>query len=244
MAKETGLGDLLFIGGVDVSGDIGSLGRIGGGNEPLPLTGINKSAKERAGGLRDGSLEYSAWFNTTGIHATLSALPTTDQITTYVRGSSIGTPAASLIGKQLNYDAERGDDGSLVFSVNAVANSFGLLWGQSMTAGIRTDGSATAGTAVDNTDATAFGLALFVHLLAFTGTSVTVKVQESSDNAGDAYADVVGATSGALTTIGAVSAFTSLTLAVERYLKITTVGTFSNAVFITNVVRFPTAVAF
>lgn len=245
MPKSTGLGDLLFIGGLDVSGDIGSLGRIAGGSEPLPLTGINKSAYERAGGLRDGAIEYTAWFNTTGIHTALSTLSTADQIVTYIRGGTVGTPAASLISKQLNYDATRGDDGSLVFEVSSVANGYGLLWGQSMSAGARTDTSATNGTGLDNAASSAFGLEMFVHLTAFTGTSVTVKLQHSTDNAvGDPYVDIAGATTTAMAAIGAQSAFTSTSLTIRQWVRAVTTGTFSNAVFVVNMVRNESATSF
>lgn len=245
MAKETGLGDLMFIGGVDVSGDVGSLGRVGGGNEPLPLTGINKSAYERGGGVRDGSMEYTAWFNSTGIHVTLAALPTTDQVTTYVRGGAVGAPAASIIAKQLNYDGKRGDDGSLVFEVNVVANGFGLLWGESMSAGLRTDGSATNGAGLDNAASSAFGLEMFVHLTAFTGTSVTVKLQHSNDNGGgDPYVDITGATTTAMSVVGAESAFTATGLTVRQWVRAVTTGTFSNAVFLVNFARNRSATSF
>lgn len=250
MAKQTGLGDKLFIGSFEFSGDIQSLGTIGGGPAALNVTGINKSAMERIGGLRDGRIEYSAFFNPgllgTGIHGGLAQRLTTDTYLTYCRGSALGSPAASLVGKQLNYDPTRADDGMLTFAVSEPANGYGLEWGELHTAGMRTDTAATNGTGVDGLAASAFGLQMYVLLHTFTGTSVTIKLQESSDNgSGDAFADVTGATTGALSSaFQTVRVATATNLAVERYLRVVTTGTFSEAVFLVNVVRNKSTPAF
>lgn len=151
MAKTSGLGDNFYVSGVDLSGDTASLGEIGGGHSPIDVTGINKSAFERIGGLRDGRIEWVSHFNdaTSQEHPTLSTLPTTDRILTYCRGTTLGNPAASLVGKQLNYDPTRADDGKLTIAVRAEGNAFGIEWGKQLTAGKRTDTTATNGTAVE-----------------------------------------------------------------------------------------------
>ena len=41
MSKGTGLGDQLFVGGYDLSGDIGSVDSISGGPDPLEVTAAN-----------------------------------------------------------------------------------------------------------------------------------------------------------------------------------------------------------
>jgi len=238
------MGDQLYAGGFDLSGDIGSLGRIGGGPNPLPLTGINASGQERTGGVRDGGIDFSSWFNTaTGqAHPVLSALPTANVLLTYCRGTTLGNPAASMISKQPNYDGERGTDGSFAFGVGALANGFGIEWGDQLTAGKRTDTGATAGSAFQDYGAatTNFGLQAYLHVFSFTGTDVTIKIQESSDNGADAYADVVG---GAFTQVTAGPTTeriaTATNLAVEQYLKVTTVttGGFTSCVFSVMVVR-------
>lgn len=248
MTKSSGLGDRLFIAGYNFSGDIGSLGRIGGGPAAGDVTGIDKSANERIGLLRDGSMEFSSFFNPAAAmsHARLSLLPTSDVILTYGRGTTLGNPAASLVAKQSNYDGSRGADGSFTFSVQALANGYGIEWGRQLTAGIRTDGSATNGSSVDfGTGSTLFGLQAWLHVFAFTGTSVTVKIQQSSDDgAGDAFADVVGGGFTAATGITSQRIATANGLTVERYLRVVTTGTFSNAQFAVSVCRNDTATAF
>lgn len=228
MPKTGGLGDALYVHGYDLSGDIQALGVIGGGPAPIDVTAINKLAMERIGGLRDGRLEMTSFFNPTAnqAHDRLSNLPTTDVIATYCRSTVLGKPAAALNSKQTNYDPTRGADGSLTAAVSAVGNAYGLEWGEQLTAGTRTDTAATLGTGVDLLASTAFGLQAYLHVVAFTGTDVTVKIQESSDNGvGDAWADVVG---GGFTQITSTSPTaqrieTARGLTVERYLRAVTV---------------------
>lgn len=247
MGKQSGLGDRLLVAGYDLSGDIGSIGRIGGGPAPLEVTGIDKSAMERIGGLRDGALEWSAWFNpdTDRAHLRLSSLPTSDQVVTYLRGTTLGNAGACLVGKQINYDPNRGDDGSLTIGVQALANGYGLEWGTQLTAGVRADTAATNGNSVDSGVSTDHGLQAYLQVTAFTGTSVTVKLQQSSDDGGaDAWADVTGGGFTAATGITTQRIATAAGQTVERYLRLVTTGTFSAASFSVVVVRNETAVTF
>jgi hypothetical protein len=82
-------------------------------------------------------------------HPVLSALPTTDGQEMVTIGSTIGSPVAAMVGKQINYDPTRATDGSLTFKVNNMANGYAQEWGYLVTPGIRTDTGATNGTAWD-----------------------------------------------------------------------------------------------
>src|SRR5919206_3605308 len=198
MAKQGGMGDNFYLSGYDLSGDIGSLGSISGGPALLDRTGINKYGVERIGGRYEGSIEWSAWFNDSAgqEHSRLSLLPRTDQLASFHRGTSLGGEAANLMSKQVNYDASLGDDGGLSFDVEASASAgYPLEWSTQLTAGKRTDTTATNGTGVDQSASSSFGLSAYLHVFSFTGTSVTVKIQHSNDNAStDPYADITGAT--------------------------------------------------
>jgi hypothetical protein len=248
MAKQSGLGDALYIAGYDLSGDIGAVNSIAGGPAAIEVTGIDKSAPERIGGLRDGHIDYTAFFNTAAgrAHARLSTLPTADVIISYFRGTTLGGASANLVAKQLNYDGTRADDGAFTFAGANQGNGYGLEWGTSLTAGKRTDTAATNGSSVDfGTGSTAFGLQAYLHVFSFTGTSVTVKLQESSDNgAGDAWADVTGGAFTAATGIASQRIATASGQTVERYLRVVTTGTFSNAVFAVSVTRNDVATTF
>jgi len=245
VAKSSGLGDNCYVDGFDLSGDVGAVDQIGGGPVALDVTAIDKSAMERLGGLRDGGLEFTSFFNPSANqeHAALKGLPTTDRIVSYFRGTTLGGEAASLVAKQINYDATRGEDGSLTFKVQALANGYGLDWGRSLTAGKRTDSTATNGASVDHTDVTtAFGWQAFLHVFAFTGTSVTVTIQDSADDA--AFANLTGGAFTAATGQTSQRLEGGRTATVRRYLRAITSGTFSNAVFSVVFVRNLTSVAF
>lgn len=254
MAKTAGMGDNLFVDGVDLSGDTGSLSAIAGGVAPRDVTGINSSAFERIGGLRDGRIEWSAWFNPSGAHAALSTLPTADRIVTYCRGTTLGNPAAAMTAKQIGYDPTRAADASLTISVQALANGFGLEWGRQLTAGIDNLSGAGAGTGVDygaGIGTTTFGLQAYLHVFSLTGTSATVAIQDSdNDNSGgspDPYTDVTGAV---FTAVPAASAptgeriQTSRTESVKRWLRVNVTGTFSDLDFAVMVVKNESTVNF
>jgi len=233
MAKQGGMGDQLYVDGFDISGDIGSLSSIRGGMTTLDVTGIDKSGMERIGGIRDGSMSFTSFMNdSTGqAHLRLRPLPRPDILVSYLRGTGIGSPIASLAAKQLNYDGTRGSDGSLTFVTDAQSNGFGLEWGQQLTAGKRTDTTATSpATGLDTLASASFGLQAYLHVFAFTGTSVTVTLQDSADNS--SFAAIGGGVSFvAASAVGAQRIATVNTQTVRRYVRAITTGTFSNAVF-------------
>lgn len=248
MAKQSGLGDNLYVAGFNLSGDTASLDNIHGGPNLGENTGIDKSAVERIGLLRDGGMTVNSWFNDAPgqEHPVWSPLPTTDRVMTYCRGTALGGEAAAMLAKQIDYNSKREQSGSLAFTVQALATSFGLEWGKQLTAGRRTDGGATNGTGVDfGSGSTAFGLQAYLHVFAFTGTSATIKLQESSDNAaGDPYADVTGGAFATVTGVTSERIQTGRTQTVERWLRVVTTGTFSNLVFAVMVNRNDVSVVF
>lgn len=248
MSKQSGLGDNCYVGGYNLSGDVGSLGRIGGGSALLEVTGIDKSAFERIGGKRDGGFQFSAFFNdaTGQAHPTLSALPTTDTVVTYFRGTTLGNPAASVNAKQVGYDGTRAEDGMFTFDVTAEANGYGLEWGRSLTAGVRTDTGATNGSSIDygaGIGQTTLGAQAYLQVFDFTGTDVTITVQDSTNDS--VWANLV-----AFTQVTSGPTFervaTSATETVDRYLRVitTTTGGFSDLDFAVMVVKNETAVVF
>jgi hypothetical protein len=165
----------------------------------------------------------------------------------YFRGTTLGNAAAALIGKQLNYDWTRGDDGKVTMKVRAESNGYGIEWGKSLTAGVRSDTAATNGTSVDfGTGSTDFGAQFYLQVFSFTGTDITFTIEESSDNAAaDAFAAVTG---GAFTEVTAAPAVERIQTArdqtVERYLRVATTGTFTECSFAVVAVRNDTSVVF
>lgn len=209
MAKQSGLGQNLYVGGYDVSGDVGSLSTIAVPQKTIDVTGIDKAANERIGGQRDGTLEFMAFFNPEtiagggsrdGAHKVFSALPTVDVPAMFATSKTVGAPAFCMLGKQANYDGTRDNSGAFTFKISVNGNGFGAEWGSMLTAGRRTDVAATLGTAVDNAAATAFGWQAYLQVFAMVGTDATVKLQDSADNV--TFTDLAGGGFTALASAG------------------------------------------
>jgi hypothetical protein len=133
------------------------------------------------------------------------------------------------------YDPARAADGALSFGTSLQSDGFGLEWGRQLTPWLRTDTTATNGASLDHGAATAFGAQFYLHLTAFTGTSVVVKIQDSADNA--TFADLAGAAFTSATGPTSERIAISNAATVRRYLRVVTTGTFTSAVFTVNGVR-------
>lgn len=244
MAKTSGLGDAFYIGGYDLSGDIGALAQVAMPIATLDVTGISKSAHERLYGKSGGEIDFTSYFNPTvgNEHTILSTKPRTDTQAMYMRGTAIGNAAACMTAKQINYDPKRGNDGSLTFDIKCQSNAFGLEWGVQLTAGLRTDTTATAGTGYDTGGSLSFGGQAYLQVTALTGTDITVKIQDSADNV--TFTDVSGfafAQTTAAHTFQRISI--SNTSTIRRYVRATTVtsGGFTSCTFAVVLVKNPVA---
>ena len=233
MAKKSGLGQQIFVHGYDLSGDVAAIDGAGSPRNLLEITAINASATERLVGLSDGNISVSSWFNdsTEQEHDALSGLVTTDRIVTWAFGATRGDVAACLVAKQLNYDGSRGTDGSLSFSVDTQADGISLDWCNTLTTGKETHSSAGSSTSRDDGAGTTAGMVAYLEITDCDSGTPTVTIQESSDNgSSDAWVNVLS-----FSAVGYASAPTAERVTssgtVERYLRITTTGTFSNLDF-------------
>jgi hypothetical protein len=243
MAKQGGMGDRFYMDGYDISGDMNSIARIGGGPAPWEVTDITKSGVARIGLLRDGAMDFTTYFDDAADQSFsfLQDLVTDDHNLTYMHGAAVGVHAASIVAKQVNFDPTRDQDGSLLFSVNAQANGFGVEWGEALTAGLASHSGAASGSSIDyGAASTAFGWAAYIHVATFTGTSMDINIQDSADNS--SFTTLTGGTFSGITggrrytrLAGAVGS------TVRRYVRVNTSGTFSAATFAVNFVRFLTA---
>lgn len=235
MTKTTGLGAGLLVAGRDLSGDTQQVDRVAGSFSPLVMTGIDKEAFERDKGQIDGEISMTTFFNpdSAAAHPTLKGLPTTDRVVTYChRKTEVGDRAASILAKQIGYDPTRGQDGSLVFGVQALANGFGLEWGHLLTPGVRADGATpTNGASLDYGAAVAttlFGLQAYLHVTAIASGSATITIEDSTDDS--IWASV--AVFSAVTAQGSERIQTARDTQVDRFLRVTSTGTFTGLSFL------------
>lgn len=241
MAKQSGLGDNFYIGGVNLSGDIASVDSVMLSRGVMDVTGIDKSAYERIHGIKDGGFDFTSFFNPAAGQSfpTLKALPTADVVASYFRGTVAGNAAASCVAKQINYDGQRDDSGEFKFKAAVRGNAYGLEWGRMLTDGVRTDTAATSpATGLDTLASASFGAQVYLHVFAVTGTSVTVTLQDSADNA--TFAAIASPISFSAVLGGATLAqrvAVANTTTIRRYVRVITTGTFSNAQFAVNLVK-------
>jgi len=219
-------------------------------------TGTNVTINGVAQGSFDGtyavpsggtiSLTYSVaptwnWFQLGSEHSALIRFPTTDQIATYFRGTSMGGVAAAINSKQTDYDFTRDNTGNLTAKVDLAGNSFGMEWGEQLTVGIRTDTSATAGPVQDDGASSAFGAQAYLQLIALVGTNIDVAIQHATTSGGS-YSNIIDFGSIATASVPtAVRAAVANTTTINEFLKVTTTGTFSFAQFAVVFCRNPIA---
>lgn len=245
MSKSGGMGDNFYVDGFDLSGDINSLSRIGGGPAVLDMTDITQSAYERAGANKDGEMNFLSYMNdSTGrANKVLRLLPTTDVQCYYARGTTLGNQAAVMIAKQVDYNPTRATDTMLTFQVQALANAFGLEWGTQVTAGKRQDTTATSpATGVDFLASTSFGWQAYLQVFSFTGTSCTVTLQDSANNS--AFAGFTGSAFTAATGRTTQRLQGALGSTVRQYVRAITTGTFTECTFAVTFVKNETVVNF
>lgn len=249
MSKQGGMGDGLLVDGFDLSGDTSNI-TITAPMQVQDVTPVNAYGNARLGLAHDGSINWGSFWNPssagqgTSAHEVLRTLPQADRTVTYLRSTVLGAPAASLLTKQIDYAPTRNAEGSFLLSIDAQSNGYGMEWGAQLTAGLRVEAAAGNGPAVDlgagPPVSYSFGWAAYLQVNAFTGTSVTVKVQDSADGA--TWADLAGASFLAATGRGAQRiAGASSTATVRRYVRVVSSGTFTNAVYAVNFVRYEAA---
>jgi hypothetical protein len=243
MPKQGGLGDNFYISGLDLSGDVSAISKIGGGPALLDSTGIKAYANERLGGKRDGSLDFSSWFNpyNPGVPSGMYLLPGADVIGSYFRGTTVGGEGAACVAKQINWDGSRGNDGSYSFAASLQANGYGVEWGEQHTAGIQLDAAPFSSAGLDSGSVgVSFGGQMYVHFFSVSGTSAVVKLQDFTTDVPASYTDVAGMTTGAITPAmcpTAVRVNIANNVLIRRWTRLVTTGVFTNLSFAVIFVR-------
>jgi hypothetical protein len=235
MPKQASLGDRLLVDGADLSGDVNAIGNLSSPRPTVDATGINSLASEVFLMRGDGRIGLTAFFNADSAraHPILSALPTGDVLVSYLRSTLRGNPAACLVAKQIDYAGTKGADGSLTFQVEAQANAVALEWARQITAGEETHASATSSPGLDERPAgsTALGGSGYVHVREVGSGTPTFLLEDSADST-----DGLDGTWAALISFGAIATRQAVrgtvTGNVDRWLRATTTGTFTDADFV------------
>ena len=233
MAKQSGLGWNAYIHGENLSGDVASITNLGGPRGVFDHTGISSSADDATLGRGTAALSFSAFFNkdTGQAHLTLSALPTTNITCLIFKGSTRGNVCAEVVGKQVNYDGNLTPDGDLRLTVDVMGDGSPIEWGVLITAGEETHASATSSSSLDENGAdgsSSKGAIGFLQYRERASGAPTFVIEDSPNNS-------TWATLLTFDTTGGTSAFgerKTVTGNVDRYLRLTTTGSFSDADFV------------
>jgi len=201
--------------------------------ETAETTTFGDGSKKYIAGLRDATVSLAGLFD--------GSANAVDEVLQAALGAaaiiSVCPAGVSAIGNR----AEMADALATSYGVSAtVADAVQVSAEAQVTGGVlqgvvladlsaRTGAGQTA--ALDNAASTANGAKAFLHLTAFSGTDITIKVQDSADNL--AWADLITFTLASGVTSESVSASGT----VDRYLRVDISGTFSSATFAVTVAR-------
>ena len=185
MAKKSGLGNLLFVHGANLSGDVGRINNAASPRRVLEATGISSSAIERLLGPGDGVIDFTSWFNPAAgqMHPILSALPTTNIVLLLAMGGAVGDAAAILVAKQVDYNPERSVEGAFAFTTQALGESSPLEWGVMLTDGEDTVASGNVeGTTVTVGSSSANGGIGCLQIRDVDAATAAIAIEDSPDD--------------------------------------------------------------
>ena len=228
MAKTNGLNCRLYVEGYDLSGDANALSGLGYTNELLDITALDVSARKRIVGSVDTEMSFDAWFDNAANkqHAVWTSnsgkLPTADQEVLIPMGASVGDQCICLVAKQGTYSTTRSTGSAISANATFTANGSAAEYGVMLTAHDDTVASAATGTAVDNSASSANGGAGYIQSFSLASGTAVCKIQHSADNS--TYTDLVTFTS----VTGVTAERVEVTGTVNRYIKYSISGTFSN----------------
>ena len=231
MAKQTGLTDNFFIDGHDLSGDVTSVDTISGSKATLDTPVIESAGMVRLAGHGSGEISFPSGFDdvTNLEHTALAGMPTTDVVVLYTRGVASDSPAAGIVAKQINYDGSKGSDKSLTMNVQCLANAVPLEWGVLLTAGAITQSSAGSESSKDDSASSSNGIAAYLQMIDINSGTPTITIEHSANNS--SWSTLLSFSAVANGNEPAAERVTA-SGTVNRYLRITSTGTFSNAKFV------------
>lgn len=231
MAKQTGLTDNFYIDGHDLSGDVTSVDTVSGSKATLDTPVIESAGMVRLAGHGSGEIAFTTWFDdgTNLEHTALAGMPTTDVVVLYTRGIAIDSPVAGLVAKQINYDGSKGSDKALTLSVQCLSQGVPLEWGVLLSGGQITQASAGSESSKDDSASSSNGIAAYLQMVDINSGAPTITIEHSANNS--SWSTLLSFTA---ISDGAEPSAERKTASgtVNRYLRITSTGTFSNAKFV------------
>ena len=241
MTVESAIGSRFFLDGYDISGDVGQIGTMRVNVAALDISNITESGMRRLAGRKTGEISWNVFFNDAASqeHVALKSINRNNRYAAWAhRCAAIGDSGIALLGKQNNYDWNLGAEGGLFGTVQMLSNGSPIEPCELLTPGKRTDTGATNGASLDGAASTSFGLAAYLFLTDFTGTDITVALEDSANDS--AWAAISGGAFTQATAVGAQRIQTAVGGTVRRYVRVvtTTSGGFTSATFVVLFIRY------
>ena len=230
MAKESGLNVRLYVEGKDMSGSANALSGAGYSQAMLETTPLNTAAATRITGLADGTLSVNGYFDTSDDAPWAEdsgKLPSSDAVVLVALSSAVGDPSVGMNAKEGEFNVSRSSGSAISITSSFSGNGMGGEFGEMLTAHDDTHSSAGSGTVVDSGASSSSGGAGYVQVISLGSGSVVVNLQESTSSGGS-YSNFM-----TFSTVAAAAAPSAERVTMEgtvqRYIKVVTTGTFSNA---------------
>jgi hypothetical protein len=232
MSVSSAIGGRAFLDEYDLSDTTSHLPNMQFDVAQLNKTTIMHGAMARLDALRDGRLATVNHFDdaTGKSHDALADFPASraDRLLTWCHRPLLGAAAISCWGQQetLTYDIQQ--NGDLLLNAAVAGSGFGVELGRLLTTGQQ---ASTGTEALDGNDdgagaATDWGAQFYLHVSAFTGTSVDIMIQDSDDDAAtDPYVDIAAFTQVTGPTFERIQ--TSRTENIKEWLRVDLDGTYT-----------------
>lgn len=235
MAVSSAIGGRAFLDRYDLSDTTASLGQMQFDVGQLDKTTIASGGGiARLNALRDGRLAVVNHFDTATDKSrdALSEFPASqaDRLLSWCHRPLLGAATISCWGQQESLAYRLEQNGDLLLDSAVVGNGYGTEGGRLLTTGLQASTGAEALTGFDDGAgaATDFGAQFYLHVSAFTGTSVTVVIQDSDDDDDvDPYADITGAVFTTVTGPTFERIQTSRTENIKEWLRVDLDGTYT-----------------
>ena len=231
MAKSDPLQQYFWLHGYDLRQDIGVLSSMASRRAYREAPVIADAGMSRLPGLADGEMSFEVYFDDAaekGLKA-LEGAPTTDVIALWIKGGAIGDTAWGLVSKQVSLGWTRGQDGSLTGTVQCIGAAGAAMEDMvSLSAGVTTAASAGSKASTDDGASSSAGAAAILELVDTDSGTPTVIIEDSPNDS--SWSTLISFTAVAAGNEPTAERKT-VSGTVNRYLRITTTGTFSNADF-------------
>jgi len=188
------------------------------------VTTFGNGSKAYIAGGKDATVSLSGFFDgaTSAVDEVLAAAIGGTKVLTLAEAGVATIGNRALVGQAINTSYQVSTPVGDAVTISAEAQVTGGMSSGVVLADLSARTATGNTTSVDNAASSTNGLMANVHLTAFTGTNVTVKVQHSADNS--TWVDLITFTQ--LTAAGAENK--TVTGTVNRYLRVNLSGTFTS----------------